>query len=206
MRDTDKIFNQRDDRYIFVTSDDTPGVLWGERYDQASPLEPANMHNTDKIVDNESDTDPIFGGSKSHRGLCKDTRDKIPPSELDTQPQAITTKPPQEEVTKQASAEMDGANLPRNDRKPYNYGGRFAIALLIAACAVVLGLQFSPTPSYVPSASAADPIVAIVGATGAGKSSLIKLLGGFDKRGDKPEVGHNLASCTFFLSLTMSFD
>jgi ABC-type glutathione transport system ATPase component len=39
------------------------------------------------------------------------------------------------------------------------------------------------------------PVIAIVGTTGAGKSSLIDALGGLDENGTRPSVGRDLKSC-----------
>ncbi|EWC47043.1 hypothetical protein DRE_03805 [Drechslerella stenobrocha 248] len=57
-------------------------------------------------------------------------------------------------------------------------------AITASGSAAVVGL----TPS--------SPIVAIMGETGAGKSSFIKALGGLDENGNPPTVGHNLNSTT----------
>ncbi|KAF2833840.1 hypothetical protein CC86DRAFT_277603, partial [Ophiobolus disseminans] len=53
-----------------------------------------------------------------------------------------------------------------------------------------------PGPTLPTTSSPTDPIIAVVGATGAGKSSFIEMLGGRDASGNKPGVGHNLESCT----------
>jgi ABC-type glutathione transport system ATPase component len=68
-------------------------------------------------------------------------------------------------------------------------GVRFAIGAVIGAG--------SPSNHLIPvvTASSTEPIIAIVGATGAGKSSLIKLLGGRNESGREPVVGHSLGSC-----------
>ncbi|KAK6501606.1 hypothetical protein TWF481_009441 [Arthrobotrys musiformis] len=66
---------------------------------------------------------------------------------------------------------------------------------LVAVMGVILWILFSTAKSVV-GHTPSSPVIAIMGETGAGKSSFIKALGGRDDSGNFPIIGHNLNSTT----------
>ncbi|KAK6348272.1 hypothetical protein TWF718_006079 [Orbilia javanica] len=73
------------------------------------------------------------------------------------------------------------------------------VYLSVGVLVVVLGIFWVgllPGGGSIAGLTPSSPIIAIMGETGAGKSSFIRALGGRDDRGAYPAVGHNLNSTT----------
>ncbi|KAK6358331.1 hypothetical protein TWF730_007677 [Orbilia blumenaviensis] len=100
-----------------------------------------------------------------------------------------------------------GSAVPAPEPKPTGTAWKFekyndvgtVRPLIVGAIVVVLGILWSmssfksgPVAGLTPS----SPIIAIMGETGAGKSSFIKALGGRNSSGAFPKVGHTLNSTT----------
>lgn len=83
------------------------------------------------------------------------------------------------------------------------------IGFQLLVIAVLLGVALNPSPTSDEISPTIEvdsnyPIFAILGRTGVGKSSFIKLLGGQNEKGDTPEVGHGLEPCEFSEIVAMS--
>lgn len=73
---------------------------------------------------------------------------------------------------------------------------KWTIFVLTGAFAIAtISLWYADAFLPVPSASVHDPIIVVIGATGAGKSAFIKSLGGPDAHGRMPQMGHTLDPC-----------
>jgi hypothetical protein len=91
-----------------------------------------------------------------------------------------------------------GTHLKPTQRTLLLRRGGCAVIAVMAAVIGILYLRFLWVSS--PSPCETDPIIAIVGATGAGKSTFIQGLGGRDALGNLPGIGHRLESCEYLTS------
>jgi hypothetical protein len=91
-----------------------------------------------------------------------------------------------------------GTHLKPTQRTRLLRRGGCAVIAVMAAVFNILYLRFLWVS--LPSPCETDPIIAIVGATGAGKSTFIQGLGGQDALENLPGIGHRLESCEYVTS------
>jgi hypothetical protein len=90
-------------------------------------------------------------------------------------------------VRRSRSTKPHRVDTTKRDR---DYRGYKDAAILVAIIGAILLFFLSASPRHNPKA----PIIVVLGATGAGKSSFIKALGGRSAFGRHPVVGHGLES------------
>lgn len=94
-------------------------------------------------------------------------------------------------------SELHEASLARAPLPVQRLRSWIILGVLVAVTVIVWRFGWSPSPAPTVYADLANPVIAIVGATGTGKSSFIDILGGVDGSGKRPVIGHELQSCMF---------
>lgn len=158
-----------------------------------------SVRDTDKIVNNRSDGD-LFVGSPEYPDHV---RYEVSPVDHEGQAELPASM---NEVLDTDVIETDVMELDGTERAGFRTcGWSVVFGVLVFIFAVVVGVLMVPEPSSIAVSSPTDPTIAVVGATGAGKSSFIEALGGRDANGNKPSVGHSLESCKLVLSAVVQW-
>ncbi|KAF2794115.1 hypothetical protein K505DRAFT_242837, partial [Melanomma pulvis-pyrius CBS 109.77] len=157
--------------------------------------------SSEKIFYEPPSDEKIVQGSSYH-ATEKETYQNPYTSYKETLPSYPPTpvSPPQPTPWKERSDPIE----PRpTEPRPVNKFPTLVVAILAVIILVLAKLFYFPASAHVAeciSSSASfnpsGPIIAVMGATGTGKSSFIRDLQGRDSRGCLPKVGHGLQSCT----------
>jgi hypothetical protein len=188
MQDSDKIVYERSDGDLYVTSSDyaSPSQRSRARYSQARDNNLPELLRSARASPYASPSTPQW---------------RIPErSRVDSMvyPEAVnSTTQPRSGGTRVRRSELHDVALTRAPSTVQNRGYWLTVGALVAVSVILWRFWWLRSPAPTVYADLADPVIAIVGATGTGKSSLIDILGGVDKDGKRPVIGHNLESCTF---------
>jgi hypothetical protein len=188
MEDSYKIVNERSDEDLFPASSGyaSPSQRFRSEYRRAPADDLLELLRSAHTSPYPSPSTPQWRTSERSR-----VESTAYPEVLDSTIQSRSGG------TRAKRSELHDVSLTRSQPTVQRRGYWITVGLLVAVSVILWRFWWFRSPASIVYANLADPVIAIVGATGTGKSSIIDILGGVDKEGKRPVIGHNLESCTF---------